>query len=128
MTVSDISHLIISHYHPDHMGIAQDLVDLGIRLVVLDKQKDYLHQSDAIFEKEKNQTFKPIVDELTLVISIRNSRDFLAGLGIDGEILWTPGHTKDSISLVLDSGHAFVGDLYPLDQVPLFKDATIIKS
>lgn len=30
-----------------------------------------------------------------------------------GEILWTPGHSDDSVSLVLDSGIAFTGDLQP---------------
>ena len=32
------------------------------------------------------------------------------GLDLDGEILATPGHTVNSISMVLDDGDAFVGD------------------
>ena len=32
------------------------------------------------------------------------------GLDLDGEIVATPGHTVDSISMVLDDGDAFVGD------------------
>jgi glyoxylase-like metal-dependent hydrolase (beta-lactamase superfamily II) len=32
------------------------------------------------------------------------------GLDLDGKIILTPGHTVDSISLVLDDGDAFVGD------------------
>ena len=35
----------------------------------------------------------------------------LAAIGIRGEILETPGHSEDSISLALDSGAAFIGDL-----------------
>lgn len=31
--------------------------------------------------------------------------------GLKGNILHTPGHSADSISLVLENGHAFVGDV-----------------
>ncbi|EHJ53204.1 MBL fold metallo-hydrolase [Streptococcus macacae] len=50
--VEDIAYLLITHYHPDHMGLAQDLMNLGIQLLVMDVQKDFIHQSDSIFEKE----------------------------------------------------------------------------
>jgi len=39
---------------------------------------------------------------------------FLAAIGIDGEVVATPGHSDDSVSLVLDEGAAFTGDLTPL--------------
>ncbi|MCK5185094.1 MAG: hypothetical protein KAQ95_12370, partial [Candidatus Heimdallarchaeota archaeon] len=32
-------------------------------------------------------------------------------IGLKGKILFTPGHTRDSISLILDDGKGFVGDL-----------------
>ena len=34
---------------------------------------------------------------------------FLQTLGIQGEVIATPGHSDDSIFLVLDDGIAFVG-------------------
>ncbi|MHC4604958.1 MAG: MBL fold metallo-hydrolase, partial [Planctomycetota bacterium] len=36
--------------------------------------------------------------------------NLLKGIGIDGVILHTPGHTSDSISVLLSDGSAFVGD------------------
>ena len=33
------------------------------------------------------------------------------GVGIAGEILHTPGHSEDSVSLLLNDGRAFTGDL-----------------
>lgn len=42
--------------------------------------------------------------------------------------IYTPGHTNDSISLVLDDGEAFVGDLYPQDQVPLYNNKILTNS
>jgi glyoxylase-like metal-dependent hydrolase (beta-lactamase superfamily II) len=35
----------------------------------------------------------------------------LTGFGVAGRVLHTPGHTAGSLSLLLDSGDAFVGDL-----------------
>jgi glyoxylase-like metal-dependent hydrolase (beta-lactamase superfamily II) len=47
-------------------------------------------------------------------LSFGESRAFLAGLGVHGEILSTPGHTDDSVTLILDEGVALTGDLAPL--------------
>jgi glyoxylase-like metal-dependent hydrolase (beta-lactamase superfamily II) len=45
-------------------------------------------------------------------ITVRgNDDDILRGIGIDSRILYTPGHRKDSITVLLDDGSAFVGDL-----------------
>lgn len=42
----------------------------------------------------------------------------LADYGIPGRILYTPGHTLESVSILLESGDAFVGDL-AMNQFPL---------
>jgi glyoxylase-like metal-dependent hydrolase (beta-lactamase superfamily II) len=44
-------------------------------------------------------------------LRFKDSRAFLLHLGIRGEIIHTSGHTDDSISLILDEGIAFTGDL-----------------
>ena len=46
-------------------------------------------------------------------MKLEDSRRFLAGIGLDGEILHTPGHSDDSVTLLLDEGYAFTGDLHP---------------
>jgi ribonuclease/clavin/mitogillin len=46
-----------------------------------------------------------------LNLSFKDSRAFLQRLGIEGEIIHTPGHSDDSVSLILDEGIAFTGDL-----------------
>ena len=41
-----------------------------------------------------------------------NEEDFsLREYGIDGKVVFTPGHSPGSISVVLDTGEAFVGDM-----------------
>jgi glyoxylase-like metal-dependent hydrolase (beta-lactamase superfamily II) len=59
----------------------------------------------------------------------------LSEYGIGGQIVYTPGHTTGSLSIVLDSGEAFVGDLamnkFPLRHSPglptLADDIEIVK-
>lgn len=56
------------------------------------------------------------------------SRNFLRKCGIDGEILSTPGHSECSVSYILDNGEAFVGDLYPMEQVALYDNPVLTES
>ncbi|HHX67838.1 MAG: MBL fold metallo-hydrolase [Miniphocaeibacter sp.] len=127
LQVSDIKYLLITHYHPDHMGIAQDLVDLGIELLVIDKQIDYIHFSDEYLSKNKNDNFKPINEDLAKIITCKESREILKTVGIDGEIIYTPGHSDKSISVVIDKEAVIVGDLYPI-QTAVAYDDMVIKS
>lgn len=128
LNIKNIDYILITHYHPDHMGIAQDIVDnMKAKLLVVDVQKDYMHWSDKIFAKDNKINFTPINTE-PVIISCEESRKFLQDLGIDGEILHTPGHSDDSVSLVLDDGVAFVGDLYDLNSAAAFNDEKVDNS
>jgi ribonuclease/clavin/mitogillin len=55
----------------------------------------------------------PITLEGTRRLTLAESRGFLASLGLFGEILPTLGHTDHCVSLLLDDGRAFTGDLPP---------------
>ncbi len=123
--VQSIDRLVITHFHPDHMGIAQEIADMGPVITVMDVQRDYVHAADPVFEKEKKKTFVPIRDDKTEILPLAQSRAFLSGLGLQGEILHTPGHSDDSISLWLDEGLLFVGDLNPLYERELHKGTLI---
>ena len=128
LNIKNIDYLLITHYHPDHMGIAQDILDnMNTKLLKVDVQKDYIHCSDKILEKDKNTNFNPI-NTKPVIISCDESREFLKKLGIDGEIIYTPGHSEDSISIILDNGGAFVGDLYDLKSAKAFNDEKINNS
>ena len=49
-------------------------------------------------------------------------------IGIEGEVIHTPGHSDDSISLWTDEGYLFVGDLNPLYEFELHKGIEIGRS
>ena len=33
-----IKYLLITHYHPDHAGLAQEMKERGVKLIVMDRQ------------------------------------------------------------------------------------------
>ena len=126
--IGDISYILISHFHPDHMGIAQEIASHGPVIAVADVQQGSIHAADTVFEKEGNRAFQPVKDTEIRIVPVAESRAFLGECGIDGELLHTPGHSDDSISLFLDDGDLFVGDLNPLYELELHRDSQIGRS
>ena len=128
ITIPEIRYILISHFHPDHMGIAEEIAECGPKIVVFDVQKSFIHAADSVFEKENNRYFKPIREENVMTVSMNDSRRLIKEIGLNGEVLATPGHSDDSISLYLDEGFLFVGDLNPLYELELHKGTEIEKS
>ena len=126
VSAQDIDFLLISHFHPDHMGIIGSLVQQGAKLLLLDVQKDQIHYSDYIFKRD-HLPFVPLEESQAVVISCKESREFLGKLGIQGEIIHTPSHSPDSISLILDNGDCLVGDLEPYEYIEGYEDNTRLK-
>jgi glyoxylase-like metal-dependent hydrolase (beta-lactamase superfamily II) len=125
LKISDIKYLIVTHFHPDHAGIAQDLKNAGVKLAVHECQVSYIEKLNGFFKKNRNFHFTNIVLEHNIVISDGESRKFLKGVGIDGEIIQTPGHTDDSITLIVDGCCAFTGDLPDYALVEAYGDQAI---
>ena len=126
--VQAISYVLISHFHPDHYGIAQEIAQGGAVIAVMDVQMPYIHSADAIFLREPEKGFRPIDDGKIRMVDLNDSRRFLGEMGIDGEIMATPGHSEDSISLCLDDGCFFVGDLNPLYELEMHRGTRIGES
>ena len=120
--VEDITYLLATHYHPDHMGLVRELMELGVGLLLVDVQLPFVHFSDPIFRREPRLGFRPVREQDAMVIRCSQSRGFLRTLGISGEILHTPSHSEDSVSMVLDNGDCFVGDLEPMEYLAAYED------
>ncbi len=120
--VQDITYVMATHYHPDHMGLIGELMEHGVKLLLIDAQTEYVHFSDEIFGREKQIKYTPIDESLATVISCAESRSFLISMGINGEIISTPSHSEDSVSVILDDGDCIVGDLEPIDFLDAYEE------
>ena len=109
----DITYVLATHYHPDHTGLVGELQKLGVTLLLVDIQRPSVHFADEIFARDRRLQYTPIDENAAKEISCTESRGFLHSIGIEGEILHTPSHSEDSISVVLDDGTCLVGDLEP---------------
>ena len=107
--LSEITHGFATHYHIDHGGCAQDLKNAGMRLIVAPEQIAAIPGMTRWLKP--GEPFTPINTGDNLEVPCADSRALLATLGIAGELIHTPGHSDDSISLLLDSGEVFTGDL-----------------
>ena len=129
ISLKDITYILVTHYHPDHMGLVGELVNMGVKFLVMDTQVPNLHFSDEIFGRDKTLKLLPSVPEdKAEVIACKDSRAFLAALGINGEIVSTPSHSEDSITLVLDGGDCFVGDLEPMEFMDGYEENSALQS
>jgi glyoxylase-like metal-dependent hydrolase (beta-lactamase superfamily II) len=125
--VSDITYVLATHYHPDHIGLVSELMDQGIKLMLMESQTGSVHFSDGIFENESRIDYKPIDEKVALILRFEESRSFFEGLGIEGEIIATPSHSEDSISVILDNGDCFVGDLEPVEYLSAYDNNTALE-
>ena len=110
--IAEIRYALATHYHIDHAGLAQELKDAGVPLLLLEAQLPAVPLMKK-WTKPQDQYVEITMHDNT-VISFAQSRATLEQIGIAGQILPTPGHSDDSVTLLLDDGAAFTGDLTPL--------------
>lgn len=109
--LNEIKYGLATHYHIDHAGLAQELKQAGVPLLVLEAQVNAIPLLKS-WTKPADR-YVDIATHDNVRISFTESRTVLGRIGIGGEILHTPGHSADSVSLLLDDGSAFTGDLTP---------------
>lgn len=109
--ITEIQYGLATHYHIDHAGVAQELKLAGIPLLVLDVQVSAIPRMKTWIKPQDQYLEITMHDNVR--ISCDKSRPLLERIGILGEILHTPGHSDDSVSLLLDDGSVFTGDLTP---------------
>ena len=115
LELNDISYVLPTHCHPDHIGLIGELQHLGVKPLLVDIQLATVHFPDEIFGRDKHLRYAPIDEKQATIISCDESREFLRSIGIEGEIISTPSHSEDSVSVILDCGDCFVGDLEPYE-------------
>ena len=126
LQLEHITHVMATHYHPDHCGLIGDLQQEGIKLILLESQMDAVHFPEYIFERDRLR-FTPIDESKAEVICFAESREFLKTMGIEGEIIPTTSHSADGISLVLDQGECIVGDLEPREYMDAYEENAALR-
>lgn len=121
----EIQLIVLTHGHFDHVGSAKEIQEItGAKIAIHAKDSLDLEQgyskwpkgvttwgkiSSSIFKRLlKNQmTFNKVQADIIL-----DDNDLLLNkYGVAGKIIYTPGHTLGSVSILLDSGELFAGCL-----------------
>jgi ribonuclease/clavin/mitogillin len=124
--LQEIRYGLATHYHIDHAGLAQELKEAGVPLLVLDVQVQAIPLMKTWIKPQDNYLEVTMHDNVT--ISCADSRSLLASIDIPGEIVHTPGHSDDSVSLLLDDGSVFTGDLTPPAHIGMEDPAVVTAS
>ncbi|HSR11804.1 MAG TPA: MBL fold metallo-hydrolase [Thermodesulfobacteriota bacterium] len=138
-----ITLLILTHGHWDHIGLAKEIKEItGAKIAMHEKERACLEKSLKPLPPGVSawgRTFAGIMALFMPLVKIPTARvDILLGsaefslqeFGISGKIIPTPGHSPGSVSVLLPSGEAFVGDLamnaFPMrltPGLPIFADS-----
>lgn len=132
IAVGDIQYLLLTHHHDDHVGFLNELVrDTSLTIIVHEQaapllksgRNDKTHGGGYVnrfiklvaglkmrFDPRWTLTFPPFLLRDGDILLNGDDNRLLRQLGIAGHILYTPGHSIDHISLVLDTGEVFCGD------------------
>jgi len=139
----EIGLILITHAHWDHIGSAKDIKELtGAKLALHINEQEWLEKpaihippgatawgrtfSKIMFSVRKRIKLQPVKVDIPL----KSNNFSLSDYGIPGEIIYTPGHSTGSTSILLETGEAFVGDLamnaFPMrlnPGLPIFADS-----
>lgn len=124
MKPEEIKLIILTHGHWDHVGSAAQIKGIsGARIAMHRREKDMLEKSLQLLPPGRTlwgqilvwfmSLIKPLIHITPVKVDILLGDEdvSLAEYGIAGRIIHTPGHSAGSVSVLLNSGEAFVGDL-----------------
>jgi glyoxylase-like metal-dependent hydrolase (beta-lactamase superfamily II) len=128
----EIQLIILTHGHWDHVGSAAEIKKMtGAKVVMHKNEKHWLEESlkpmppgittwGKISTKLFSWTIVPFVhvQPTEVDIVLENEEFSLEEYGISGKVVYTPGHSSGSVSVLLETGEAFVGDM-AMNKFPL---------
>ena len=123
----DISLMILTHSHPDHIGSAKSIKEKsGCKVLAHHKEKSWIEDVNLQEKERPVPNFHSLVEGSVEVDEILEDGDVLnLGENISLKIIHTPGHSEGSISLLIpEEGVLFTGDVIPIKgDLPIYDDA-----
>jgi len=129
----EISLIIVTHGHFDHCGNLGVLKELtGAPILAHKNAVHFLETGEFapyVTRGKWGQQFFDMVSGSPLDVPTGITPDIVVGdddfdlkpYGINGKIVYSPGHVNSNISVILDSGEAFVGDTIVINPFNDFK-------
>ena len=119
----EIKLIVLTHGDPDHAGSAKEIKEItGAQIAIHEYDRKNLEEAInnwppgvTTWGKITHFVFYPIFmkwvsfSPVKADIILQHEEFPLEQYGINGRIIYTPGHTAGSVSVLLDSGEAFVG-------------------
>jgi hydroxyacylglutathione hydrolase len=122
----DIDMLVLSHAHPDHIGGGRTVQkETGCRVAAHALEKPWIEDVDVQYRERPILNFHSLVEGSMKVDQELKDGDTLdLGEGLFLKVIHSPGHSKGSISLVLEQkGVLFSADAIPMrGAVPIYED------
>lgn len=119
----DISLIFLTHGHWDHItGISEIKKVTGAKVAINHHEKEWVEKALKPMPPVLHAWGKILIGILQMVklfvnfegaavdIVLEDKPFSLESFGLNGRIIYTPGHSSGSMTLILDSGEAFAGD------------------
>lgn len=130
--VGDIRYLILTHHHDDHAGFLNDLTrDTSLTIIAHEKAREllktgandkscgggyvnsfvrYIADAKMQLDPRWTLTFPPFDMRPSDLLIGADDDASLRCFGVAGKLLYTPGHSIDHLTVLLDTGEVFCGD------------------
>jgi glyoxylase-like metal-dependent hydrolase (beta-lactamase superfamily II) len=124
----EISKLILSHSHPDHIGSAKEVTETsGCRVYAHPAEKNWIEDTGLQARERPIPGFNRLVSGSIIVDHLLEDGNIVQlGEGIQCQVIHTPGHSAGSISLFLEKEKVLLsGDALPVaGDLPIYDDIT----
>ena len=119
----EIDLILLTHGHWDHITCLSDIQKMTGAKIAIHKQDQFMVETgeppfpDGVTAYGRvmawlaKRMLRPHLPPLKVDTVIPDTGMSLKTFGIPGEVIYTPGHSMGHVSIVLETGDAFVGDM-----------------